>query len=170
MAQFALDLERYLQGLSVYAAGIKSTGFSGPVLRAVQETEEERRRQLKRSLVLSALPLCLALLACLYVPRLLAVKTIPVFTDNDRRNSNLNRSSYEMLRKIGNEALRNENLVSNTKSLSAGSGSTESAVPKTALPGAQSLPIAPIKLSEERKRFFLTQLDCIADVFATKKR
>lgn len=168
MAQFALDLERYLQGLSVYAAGIKSTGFSGPVLRAVQETEEERRRKLKRLLVLSALPLCLALLACLYVPRLLAVKTIPVFTDNDRRNSNLNRSSHEMLRKIGNEALRNENLVSETKSLSLGASSTESAVTKIASPKGQSLPIAPIKLSEERKRFFLTQLDCIADVYVTK--
>jgi serine/threonine protein kinase len=161
MAQFALDLERYLQGLSVYAAGIKSTGFSGPVLRAVQETEEERRRKLRRLLVLSALPLCLALLACLYVPRLLAVKTIPVFTDNDRRNSNLNRSSHEMLRKIGNEALRNENLVSETKSLSSSS-------PQPASPEAQALHVAQLHLSDERRRFFLTQLDCISDVYVTK--
>lgn len=153
MAQFALDLERYLQGLSVYAAGIKSSGFSGPVLRAVQDSEEERSRKRKRLILLSVLPLCLAVVACLYVPRLLALKTIPLFTENDRRNSRLNSSSNEVLN-IPNEALKSEKSVDETEIHSFGTSSPP------ALPTAQ--------LSDERRKFFLTQLNCIADVYVTK--
>ncbi|MBX9942203.1 MAG: serine/threonine protein kinase [Candidatus Obscuribacterales bacterium] len=154
MAQFALDLERYLHGLSVYAAGIKSTGFSGPVLRAVQDSEEERRRKRKRLILLSVLPLCLAVVACLFVPRLLALKTIPLFTENDRRHSQLNGATGEVLGKIANEALKNENLVDEAKARSSGNSSQQ------AKPAAQ--------LSDERRKFFLTQLDCIGDVYVTK--